>query len=203
MNIPMRANADQCLLRTVTRFQARRRALPNRSGSVVDRRCGGNRPDHPIRHGWEVPLPLCCACSASASRVTGGIPSRLASGRPHKHWGRGPRAVRVSTAHGSRKRRPLAGEPSSPTTITGAAPPAARPGGLRQAHRSSVLDQLSVVGHRGVQPAPPPVLPAGASPGPTVLPGTTWLPPAARVTVTRRAWAFGDAGMVTCRTPSA
>jgi len=53
------------------------------------------------------------------------------------------------------------------------------------------------------QPVPPPVLPAGASPGSTVLPGTTWLPPAVRVTFTRRAWAFGDAGMVTCRTPSA
>ena len=58
-------------------------------------------------------------------------------------------------------------------------------------------------GHRDVQPAPPPVLPAGASPGSTVLPGTTRLPPAARVTSTRRAWVFGDAGMVTCRTPSA
>ncbi len=56
---------------------------------------------------------------------------------------------------------------------------------------------------REVQPAPPPVLPAGASPGSTVLPATTRLPPGARVTSTRRAWAFGDAGMVTCRTPSA
>ncbi len=79
-----------------------------------------------------------------------------------------------------------------------------RPGpGLRQAHRSSVLDLLSVVGHRDVQSAPRPVLPAGASPGSAVLPGTTWLPPAAWVTFTRRAWALGDAGMVTCRTPSA
>ena len=63
--------------------------------------------------------------------------------------------------------------------------------------------QLSGVGHRDVQPAPPPVRPAGASPGSTVLPGTTRLPPAARVTSIRRAWAFGEAGMVTCRTPSA
>jgi hypothetical protein len=56
---------------------------------------------------------------------------------------------------------------------------------------------------RDVQSAPPPVLLAGASPGSTVLPGTTRLAPLARVTSTRRAWAFGDAGMVTCRTPSA
>ena len=58
-------------------------------------------------------------------------------------------------------------------------------------------------GHRDVQSALRPVVPAGASPGSAVLPGTTWLPPAARVTFTRRAWALGDAGMVTCRTPSA
>src|SRR5439155_10111892 len=84
------------------------------------------------------------------------------------------------------------------------APRHQRPGpGLRQAHRGSVLDQLSVAGHRDVQSAPRPVLPAGASPGSTVLPGTTRLPPAAWVTFTRRGWAFGDAGMVTCRTPSA
>jgi len=57
--------------------------------------------------------------------------------------------------------------------------------------------------YRDIQPAPPPVLPAGASPGSTVLPGTMRLPPAAWVTATRRAWVFGDAGMVTCRTPSA
>jgi hypothetical protein len=63
--------------------------------------------------------------------------------------------------------------------------------------------QLPVAGHRDIQPAPPPVLPAGASPGSTVLPGTMRLPPAARVTSTRRARVFGDAGMVTCRTPSA
>ena len=53
-----------------------------------------------------------------------------------------------------------------------------------------------------IQPAPPPMLPAAASPGSAVLPGTMRLPPAAWVTLTRRAWVFGDAGMVTCRTPS-
>jgi hypothetical protein len=60
---------------------------PNRSGSVVDRRCGGNRPDHPLaRMGG--PLPLCCALARrSASSVTSGIPSRLASGRHHKPGG--------------------------------------------------------------------------------------------------------------------
>jgi hypothetical protein len=63
--------------------------------------------------------------------------------------------------------------------------------------------QLPVAGYRDLQPAPPLVLPAGASSGSTVLPGTMRLPPAARVTSTRRAWLFGDAGMVTCRTPSA
>ena len=63
--------------------------------------------------------------------------------------------------------------------------------------------RLPVAGYRDIQPAPPPVLPAGASPGSTVLPGTMRLPPAAWVTSTRRAWVFGDAGMVTCRTPSA
>jgi len=63
--------------------------------------------------------------------------------------------------------------------------------------------RLSVAGHRDVQSAPPPVLPAGSSPGSTVLPGTTRLPPAARVTSTRRARALGDAGMVTCSTLSA
>jgi hypothetical protein len=171
--------------------------------SVVDRRCGGNRPDRPLRRGWEVPLSLRCALARrSASSVTGGIPGRLASGRHHKHGGRGPGAVRFPRrmdpasagrwpvnhpAHHDRWRRATSGP--------------AR--GLRQAHRSFVLDQLSVAGDRDVQPAPPPVVPAGASPGSTVLPGTTWLPPAARVTSTRRAWALGDAGMVTCRTPSA
>jgi hypothetical protein len=63
--------------------------------------------------------------------------------------------------------------------------------------------RLPVEGYRDIQPAPPPVLPAGASPGSAVLPGTMRLPPAAWVTATRRAWVFGDAGMVTCRTPSA
>ena len=62
--------------------------------------------------------------------------------------------------------------------------------------------QLPVAGHRDVQPAPP-VLPAGASPGSTVLPEMVRLPPAVRVISTRRAWVFGEAGMVTCRTPSA
>jgi C-terminal, D2-small domain, of ClpB protein len=63
--------------------------------------------------------------------------------------------------------------------------------------------RLPVAGHRDIQSAAPPVLPAGASPGSTVLPGTIRLPPAAWVTLTRRAWVLGDAGMVTCRTPSA
>jgi hypothetical protein len=59
--------------------------------------------------------------------------------------------------------------------------------GLRQSHRRSVLDQLSVVGHWDIQSPSQPVLPAGASLGSTVLPGTTRLPPAAWVTFTRRA----------------
>ena len=53
-----------------------------------------------------------------------------------------------------------------------------------------------------VQP-PPAVPPVGASPCPAVLPETVRLPPAGRVTSTRRAWAFGEAGMVTSKTPSA
>ena len=54
-----------------------------------------------------------------------------------------------------------------------------------------------------VQPPAPPVLPAGASPCPAVLPEMVRLPPGARVTSIRRAFVLGDAGMVTCRTPSA
>jgi hypothetical protein len=50
---------------------------------------------------------------------------------------------------------------------------------------------------------PPPVPPAGASPCPAVLPEMVRLPPAGRVISTRRAWALGEAGMVTCKTPSA
>ena len=60
-----------------------------------------------------------------------------------------------------------------------------------------------LVGHRDVQPAPAPVPPAGASPCSIVLPEMVRLPPAGRVISTRRAWAFGEAGMVTCRIPSA
>ena len=51
-----------------------------------------------------------------------------------------------------------------------------------------------------VQPAPPP---AGASPCSMVPPEMVRPPPAARVISTRRAWAFDDAGIITCRTPSA
>jgi hypothetical protein len=54
-----------------------------------------------------------------------------------------------------------------------------------------------------ILPAPPPVLPAGASRCSAVLPEMVRLPPAARVIWTRRARAFGDAGIVTSRAPSA
>ncbi len=80
--------------------------------------------------------------------------------------------------------------------LTGSAPAGSHLQGLR-----SPEGDVGMV--EGDQPAPPPVLPAGASPGSAVLPATMRLPPAARVTSTRRAWVFGDAGMVTCRTPSA
>jgi hypothetical protein len=135
----------------------------------------------------------------SALGVTGGIPGRLASGRHHKHWGRGPFGFQRRTDPASAGRLPV-NHPAPPRLL---APCHQRPGpGLSQAHRSSVLGLLSVAGHRDVQ-SPAPVLPVGASPGSAVLPGATRLPPAAWVTFTRRAWALGDAGMVTCRTPSA
>jgi hypothetical protein len=78
--------------------------------------------------------------------------------------------------------------------------PAHRLGG-QQRTREAVGRPLR--GHGDVQPAPPPVPPAGASPCSMVLPEMVRLPPAGRVISTRRAWAFGEAGMVTCRTPSA
>jgi hypothetical protein len=52
------------------------------------------------------------------------------------------------------------------------------------------------------QPAAPAVL-VGASRSSTVLAEMVRLPPAARVISIRRGWVLGDAGMVTCRTPSA
>jgi hypothetical protein len=78
--------------------------------------------------------------------------------------------------------------------------PAHRLGG-QQRTREAVGRSLR--GHGDVQPTPPPVPPAGASPCSMVLPEMVRLPPAGRVISTRRAWAFGEAGMVTCRTPSA
>ena len=144
----------------------------------------------------------CAALSLDARRRASPAAYRAAGKeRHHKHWGRGPVPfgfhgawIPQASAAGRRTIQPHHDHWRRATS------PAR---GLRQAHRSSVLDQLSVAGHRGVQSVPPPVLPAGASPGSAVLPGTMWLPPAARVTFTRRAWALGDAGMVRCRTPSA
>jgi hypothetical protein len=189
---------------SVIRSRARRAARrPNRSGSVVDRRCGGNRPDRPIRHGWEVLLPLCCALAGrSASTVTGGIPSRLASGGTTS-TGAGGRVPfgfpwRMDPASAGRWLVNHAAPPRSLAPCRQRPGPGAPPG-LSQLCPGSAFGGR----HRDVQSAPPPVLPAGASPGSAVLPGTTRLPPAAWVTFTRRAWAFGDAGMVTCRTPSA
>ena len=77
--------------------------------------------------------------------------------------------------------------------------PARRPGGQQRTREAA---RWPLMRYGDVQP-PPPVPPAGASPCPAVLPETVRLPPAGRVTSTRRAWAFGEAGMVTCRTPSA
>ena len=60
-----------------------------------------------------------------------------------------------------------------------------------------------LMGHGDVQPAPLPVSSADASPCSTVLSELVRPPPAARVISTRRAGAFGEAGVVRCRTPSA
>ncbi len=146
------------------------------------------------------PLPLCCALARrSASRSPAACRAGwLAGGTTNT----GPAAVRFPRRmdRASADRWPV-NHPAHHDQWRRATGGPAR--GLSQADRSSVVDQLWVAGHRDVQPAPRPVLPAGASPGSAVLPGTTRLPPAAWVTVTRRAWALGDAGMVTCRTPSA
>ena len=76
--------------------------------------------------------------------------------------------------------------------------PARRPGGQQRTREAA----RPLMRYGDVQP-PPAVPPAGASPCPAVLPEMVRLPPAGRVTSTRRAWAFGEAGMVTCKTPSA
>jgi hypothetical protein len=69
-------------------------------------------------------------------------------------------------------------------------------------HRQHRRDSRAMERH--LQPAPPPpLLPVGASPCSTVLPEMVRLPPAARVISTRRGWVCGDAGRITCRTPSA
>ena len=60
----------------------------------------------------------------------------------------------------------------------------------------------ATVSHRRLQPASS-VLPAGVSPGSTVLPEMVRPAPVAWVISTRRGWLRDDAGMVTCRTPSA
>ena len=77
--------------------------------------------------------------------------------------------------------------------------PARRPAGQQRTREAA---RWPLMRYGDVQP-PPPVPPAGASPCPAVLPGMVRLPPAGRVISTRRAWALGEAGMVTCKTPSA
>jgi hypothetical protein len=62
--------------------------------------------------------------------------------------------------------------------------------------------QPTTLSHRRRQPAPP-ILSAGASPGSTVLPEMVRPAPLAWVISTLRGWLRGDAGRVTCRTPSA
>jgi hypothetical protein len=70
-----------------------------------------------------------CEHCGQANRVPAAAAGTPRCGKYHPQTlGPGAEGRPVSTAHGSRKRRPLAGEPSSPTTITGAVPPAARPG---------------------------------------------------------------------------
>ena len=116
----------------------------------------------------------------------------------------------VVPARGCRHSKMTASYPSSPVAAGGSSSaggqaarrlpaPARRPAGQQRTREAA---RWPLMRYGDVQP-PPPVSPAGASPCPAVLPEMVRLPPAGRVTSTRRAWAFGEAGMVTCRTPLA
>ena len=73
----------------------------------------------------------------------------------------------------------------------------------RTSRRTAPGRLLAADGHGEVQPASATVIPPAGSACSAAPPEMVRLPPTARVISTRRAWALGEAGMVTCRTPSA